>query len=151
MPRSGAGTCEAERIPAMMDPTGQESEPAPAGHPWTDLSPGDPGLFDRLRGLGHAEIYVHVPIGTETGYRVAVPGASLSLRGTLEVAPGVDRLIVRVPGWGVDDLAWFGRRKGRGRPDYWQFAIEHRPEGFPGLVLYGTAPLDGIVLRVRWR
>ncbi|MGV3721122.1 MAG: hypothetical protein ACO1SX_09450, partial [Actinomycetota bacterium] len=52
-------------------------------------------------------------------------------------------------GWGHGDFAWFSRRKGRGRPDYWQAAIEYRPFGAPALVLYLTAPLDGLEVRVR--
>lgn len=83
------------------------------------------------------------------GYRVEVPASSLMLRGGLSVEEAVDRFAVQVPGWAETDFAWFARRKGRGRTDYWQAAIEYRPAGLPALVLYLTAPLDGLLIRVR--
>jgi hypothetical protein len=67
----------------------------------------------------------------------------------LAVEAQVDRFGVLVPGWGEGDFAWFSRRKGRGRTDYWQAAIEYRPFDAPALVLYLTAPLDGLDLRVK--
>jgi hypothetical protein len=106
-------------------------------------------LFSRLRELGRAEIHLRFGIGAAEGYRVEVPAASLTLRGTVTTAPEVDRLTVQIDGWGDGDFAWFARRKGRGRTDYWQAAIEYRPTGRPALVLYLTAPLDGIEIQVR--
>jgi hypothetical protein len=102
-----------------------------------------------LRRLGPAEMHVRFGIGVGSGYRSEVPAASLTLRGKLAVEPQVDRFALRIPGWSETDFAWFARRKGRGRSDYWQAAIEYHPEGHPALVLYLTAPLDGLVLRVR--
>ena len=116
---------------------------------WVSLSPGLPDLFPLLRALGEAEAYVHVPIGTERGFAVSVPAASLSLRGRLEIRPGVDRFCIHGQASNPGEFAWFGRRKGRGRPDYWQFAVERRGSAAPELVVYGTARLDGFTLRVR--
>lgn len=122
-----------------------------AGRPeeWQSVSPAEPELFGWLRSLGEAEIHIRFGIGTAGGHRVEVPAASLTVRGRLTVEPEVDRIAVQVTGWSATDFAWFSRRKGRGRTDYWQGAIEYRPAGAPELVLYFTAPLDGLELRVR--
>lgn len=117
--------------------------------PWTEHSSADPALFERLRELGPAEVSIRFGIGTAEGYRVEVPAASLILQGRLRVEPEVDRISVEVPGWGSGDFAYFGRRKVRGRPDYWQGAVEYRPEDRPALVLYFTAPLEGLVIKTR--
>jgi len=116
---------------------------------WTLLPSDAVGLFDALRGLPGAEVHVRFRIGAEAAHRVQVPAVSLTLRGRLVVEAQVDRFAVAVPGWAEGDFAWFSRRKGRGRTDYWQAAIEYRPVGLPALVLYLTAPLDGLELRVR--
>jgi len=116
---------------------------------WQALSSAAPDLFDHLRATGAAEIHLRFGVGTAEGYRVAVPAASLTLRGMLRVETANDRLSILVPGWGETDFAWFSRRKGRGRSDYWQAAIEYRPAGLPALVLYLTAPLDGLEIRIR--
>jgi hypothetical protein len=119
------------------------------GTEWVAVRSDAPELFDRLRQLSDAEIYVRFNLGVEQGHRVEVPAVSLTLRGELAVEGQVDRFGVLVEGWAADDFAWFSRRKGRGRTDYWQAAIEHRPSGAPALVLYLTAALDGLELRVR--
>ncbi len=116
---------------------------------WTVLSSGLPDLFSRLREVGPAEVLVRFSIGTEARYQVEVPGCRTAILGRLALQPGVDRFNVHVSGWGQDDFAWFGRRKGRGCEDYWQGAVEYRPEGRPALVVYFTAPLDGLEIRVR--
>jgi hypothetical protein len=94
-------------------------------------------------------VHVHFAIGTEGGHHVDVPAASFTVRGRLRVETAVDRFAVLVPGWGPQDFAWFARRKGRGREDYWQAAIEQQADSGPALVLYLTAPLDGLEIRVR--
>ena len=116
---------------------------------WQTLASEAPDLFDHLRHSGPAEVHVRFGIGVGEGFAVDVPAASLTLQGRLRVEPGTDRLGIEVPGWGPDDFAWFARRKGRGRTDYWQGAIEYRPEGRPALVFYFTAPLDGLEIRLR--
>jgi hypothetical protein len=121
----------------------------PHGEEWLPLRSDDPELFSRLRALVNAEVHLRCGIGTGDGFRVEVPAASLTLRGRLSVEPVVDRLGILPEGWGAGDFVWFARRKGRGRTDYWQGAIEYRPEGQPALVLYLTAALDGLELRVR--
>jgi hypothetical protein len=108
-----------------------------------------PDLFERLRKLQPAEVRVRFGIGTHGSAAVDVPAVSFTLQGRLRVEPHVDRFAVEVPGWGPDDYAWFGRRKARGRPDYWQGAVEHRPEGRPALVIYFTAPEKGLEVSVR--
>ena len=116
---------------------------------WQQLSSAAPDLFQHLRTLGAVAICVRFRIGTGEGYGVEVPANSLTVQGRLRVMSGVDRFAVEVAGWSADDFAWFGRRKGRGRGDYWQGAIEYRPEGRPALVLYFTAPEDGLEISVR--
>jgi len=116
---------------------------------WQAYTSAAPDLFTQLRRLGGAEIHLRFNIGTTEGFGVEVPATSLTLRGTLEVDAVADRITILVPGWGASDFAWIARRKGRGRSDYWQAAIEYRPAGLPTLVLYFTAPLDGLELRVR--
>lgn len=118
---------------------------------WQPLPSEAPDLFGRLRELQGAEITVRFRIGVGEWGRVEVPAASLTIQGRLHVEPGVDRFGVEVPGWGTDAFAWFARRKGRGRTDYWQAAIEHKPEGRPALILYLTAPLDGLEILARER
>ena len=115
---------------------------------WQPLSSSAPDLFPQLRALGTVQACVRFRIGTGEGYAVDVPATSLTLQGPLRVMPAVDRFAVEVRGWGPDDFAWFGRRKGRGRSDYWQGAVEYRPEGRPALVLYFTAPEDGLEISV---
>jgi len=115
---------------------------------WQKLASDLPDLFPLLRELGPADVHLRFGIGTEGGYQVDVPAASLILQGRLRVEAEVDRFAIEIAGWGAGDFAWFARRKGRGRTDYWQGAIEHRPEGRPALVLYFTAPLDGLMLSV---
>ena len=117
--------------------------------PWNEHASGDPELFSRLRELGPAEVSIRFGIGTEAGHRVEVPACAMILQGALQVEPEVDRISVEVPGWGPADFAYFGRRKGRGRPDYWQGAIEYRPENRPALVLYFTAALDELQIKSR--
>lgn len=114
---------------------------------WTEQDPADPQLFARLRKLGPARVYVRLGIGTGDGLHVEVPAASLAVGGELVVAPDVDRFGIRLPGWKEPDFAWFARRKGRGRPDYWQAAVQQHGEGGPALVLFFTATLDGLVIR----
>lgn len=116
---------------------------------WCDHEPADPEFFARLRELGAAEVSIRFGIGTEEGFQVEVPAASLMLQGRLRVEREVDRISVEVPGWGTEDFAYFARRKGRGRTDYWQGAIEYRPAGRPALVLYFTAELAGLQIRTR--
>jgi hypothetical protein len=116
---------------------------------WTPLASDAPDLFTRLRALSHAEMHLRFGIGTSGGFRVEVPASSLTVRGRLSVEPVVDRLTLHPEGWGESDFVWFARRKGRGRTDYWQGAIEYHAGGQPALVLYLTAPLDGLELRVR--
>jgi hypothetical protein len=116
---------------------------------WLSLPSDAPDLFDRLRSAGAAQISVRFGIGTEGGHRVEIPAVRLVLTGQLQVEARQDRFGVLVPGWGEGDFAWFARRKGRGGPDYWQGAVEHRPEGLPALVVYFTAPLDGLEIRLR--
>ena len=115
---------------------------------WQPLSSAAPDLFPQLRALGTVEACVRFRIGAGEGYAVDIPATSLTLHGRLRVMPSVDRFGLEVDGWGADDFAWFGRRKGRGRRDYWQGAIEYRPEGRPALVLYFTAPEDGLEISV---
>ena len=116
--------------------------------PWTPLASDDPSLFDRLRERRGAEVSVALGIGAGK-HRVDIPAATIRLQGKLRVEERADRFGIEVPGWGPTDFAWFARRKGRGHPDYWQAAIEYRPEGQPALVLYLTAPLDGLEIRLR--
>lgn len=111
---------------------------------WQRLPSEDPALFERLRGLPPTDVIVRFRIGVGERGKVEVPAVSLTLQGRLRVEPGVDRFGIEVPGWGAEEFAWFARRKGRGRTDYWQAAIEHKPEGRPALVLYLTAALDGL-------
>ena len=127
-----------------------ETQPT-SGEAWVPLRSEDPDLFTRLRGLVNAELHLRCEIGTSEGFRVQVPAASLTLRGPLTVEPVHDRFAIHPDGWGAGDFVWFARRKGRGRTDYWQGAIEYRPEGRPALVLYVTAELEGLELRVRER
>lgn len=116
---------------------------------WHEYPADLPDLFDQLRAFRPSEVRIRLGIGTAEGYRVEVPASSLTVQGRLCVEAGVDRLSVEIPGWGDGDFAWFGRRKGRGRPDYWQIALEYRPEGRPHLVYYGTAAVDGLRISVR--
>jgi hypothetical protein len=116
---------------------------------WQKLPSEDPDLFLRLRGLGETEICVRFGIGTERGDGVDIPAARLMVEGRLRVEPEVARFGVTVSGWGPSDFAWFARRVGRGGPDYWQGALEYRPEGRPALVLYFTARLDALEISVR--
>jgi hypothetical protein len=118
---------------------------------WLSLPSGAADLFDRLRALEHAELHLRWGIGDAEGFRVQVPAASLTVRGPVSVEPVVDRFTIRPEGWRDGDFIWFARRLGRGRTDYWQGAIEYRAAGAPALVLYLTAPLDGLELRVRTR
>lgn len=116
---------------------------------WEAFPSEAPDLFSQLESLqGHA-VLVRFGIGTGEGFRVEVPAARMAVQGRLEVRRSLDRIVVQVEGWGESDFAWFGRRKGRGRPDYWQGAIEYRPANSLALVLYFTAPLDGLEIRVR--
>ena len=116
---------------------------------WDEHSSADPKLFAVLRGLQDAEIYVRFATGVGDGFQVEVPAAVLSVQGSFRVEQRSHRFSVELPEWGEDHFAHFARRKGRGRDDYWQGAIEHRPEGRPSLVLYFTAPLDGLIIRTR--
>ena len=115
---------------------------------WQRFPSDAPDLFDQLRELRDAEVTVRFRIGIGEWGMVDVPAASLTLQGRLRSEPGVDRFGVEVPGWGTEDFAWFARRKGRGRTDYWQAAIEHKPAGRPALILYLTAPLDGLEIQI---
>jgi hypothetical protein len=115
---------------------------------WTALPSDAPDLFSRLRELGPLRACVRFGVGLGEGLHVEIPAARLMVEGLLHAEPQVDRFGIEVPGWGAGDFAWFARRRGRGGPDYWQGAIEHRPEGRPALVLYFTAPLDGLEIRV---
>lgn len=123
------------------------AEPAVAEN-WERFPSDAPELFTWLRSQTGAEVHLRFGIGTAEGYRVEVPAASLTLRGGLTVETEVDRFTVHLEGWGDRDFAWFARRKGRGRTDYWQGAIEYHTAGHPALVLYVTAPLDGLEIRV---
>jgi hypothetical protein len=114
---------------------------------WEDHSSADPRLFAALRHLAGCRIYLRFEHDTRDGLRVEVPSASLTLQGELTVELNVDRFGIRLPGGGVGDFAWFSRRKARGRPEYWQGAIEQHRDGGPALVLYFTAPADGLTLR----
>lgn len=116
---------------------------------WQEHSSADPELFTRLRELPPAEVRVRFEHGTGDGYRVEVPGASFTLQGVLRVEPEVDRISVEVPGWSAGDFAYFARRKGRGRTDYWQGAVEYHPSDRPALVFYFTAALDGLEIKTR--
>ena len=116
---------------------------------WTPLDPTSPELFEQLRALDHPEASIRFGIGTEGRHRVAVPAARLVLQGRLRLEADVDRFSVEIEGWGPADFAWLARRKGRGRPDYWQGAVEHRATDRPALVFYFTAPLSGIEISVR--
>ena len=116
---------------------------------WDEHSSADPKLFAALRSLQDAEIYVRFAMGVGDGSQVEVPAAVLSVQGRFRVEPRSDRFCMKVPEWGEEHFVYFARRKGRGRDDYWQGAIEHRPEGRPSLVLYFTAPLDGLIIRTR--
>lgn len=132
----------------------RDEEPAAAAGgsgAWQELASAAPDLFVRLRRARDAELHLRFGIGTAEGYQVEVPAASLTLRGALVVESGTDRFAIDVPGWGTGDFAWFSRRKGRGRTDYWQAAVEYRPAGLPALILYFTAPLDGLSIRLRER
>ncbi len=116
---------------------------------WQRFPSDDPALFRRLRERAGADVCVRFRIGVDASPRVEVPAATLLLQGRLLLEPVVDRFGIGVTGWGAEDFAWFARRKGRGRSDYWQAAIEHRPEGRPALVLYLTAPLNGLEITIR--
>lgn len=116
---------------------------------WQTFPSGAPDLFTRLEALQGRTVLIRFGIGTGSGIQVEVPAARMSLQGRLEVRRSLDRIIIHVEGWGEEDFAWFGRRKGRGRPDYWQGAIEYRPSGAPAMVLYFTAPLDSLEIRIR--
>ena len=117
---------------------------------WINLASDAPELFERLAELGEAEVVVRFGIGVEAGYRVEVPAVRLALRGRLCLFPGRDRFGVEATSTaGEGDFTWLARRKGRGRSDYWQGAIERQAGGSPALTLYFTAPLDGLEIRVR--
>jgi hypothetical protein len=116
---------------------------------WPRVPSDAPDLFDRLAALGEAEVVVRFGIGVEGGYRVDVPATRLALRGRLRLFPGRDRFGIEQTEGGASDFAWFARRKGRGRTDYWQGAIERHSDGVPALTLYLTAPLDGLEIRPR--
>lgn len=130
------------------DPIDQSTAPATD---WERLPSDSASLFTRLRELGPAEIHLRFGMGTTEGFRVEVPAVSLILRGMVSAEAVTDRFSVQIEDWGEGDFAWFARRKGRGRTDYWQAAIEYRPSGRPAVVLYLTAPLDGIEIQVRPR
>ncbi len=115
---------------------------------WEELCPTAPTLFEQLRQYDGAEFWVHVEQGLGADGRISVPATHLTVQGTLKVEPGVARFSVAIPGWENSDFAWFARRRGRGRPDYWQAAIEYRPSGRPALVLYFTAELADLQMRV---
>jgi hypothetical protein len=117
--------------------------------PWQKLPADAPDLFTQLRELDGAEVYVRFRIGIGEGTHVEVPAATLTVQGRLGVEPVVDRFAVEVPGWGPEDFAWFARRKGRGRPDYWQGAIEYHGPAHPALILYFTAPPDALEISVK--
>jgi hypothetical protein len=123
------------------------SAPLPGG--WGVLPSDVPDLFSRLRALENAEVTVAASVGTGVGYLVEVPCATVRLRGRLRVEPRVDRFVLELDGWGAGSFAWFGRRKGRGRPDYWQIGVEYRPGDYPALAYFGTAAADGLEIRIR--
>jgi hypothetical protein len=114
---------------------------------WRDHASADPDLFATLRRLAPCRIYLRFEHDTRDGLRVDVPATSLTLQGELTIEPVVDRFGIRLRGGGAGDVAWFARRKARGRPEYWQAAIEQHAEGRPALVLYFTAAADGLALR----
>ncbi len=116
---------------------------------WSELESGDPDLFSRMRELEGREVRVRFAVGLGEGARVEIPALRLVIAGRLRPVPGLDRFGLLPDGWGPTDLAWFARRRGRGGPPYWQGALEYRPAGRPTLVLYFTAPLDGLEIRVR--
>ncbi len=116
---------------------------------WETLVADTPDLFLRLRRYQGCEILVRYAVGERQGIQVEVPAARTTLQGRLEVHPQVDRFRIRLEGWSEEDFIWLARRKGRGGPGYWQGAIEYRPEGKPALVHYFTAPLDGLVIKLR--
>lgn len=116
--------------------------------PWETLAPDAPDLFARLRRHERCEVLVRFSIGERRGMRVEIPAVRTVLQGRLEAHPRVDRFRVWIDGWSEGDRAWLARRKGRGGPDYWQGAVEYRPHGKPALVLYFTAPLDGLEIQV---
>src|SRR5688572_4657510 len=105
---------------------------------WADIPSDLPDLFDRLRALEECEVWVRVGQGMGEGRSVAIPAAILTLRGRLRLPGDVDRFGIDLPGQGESDFAWFARRKGRGRGEYWQVAVERHAEGHPVLVLYVT-------------
>lgn len=116
---------------------------------WLTLDPAHPDLFTQLRELGPSEASVRFNHGIDDAGRVQVPASSLTLQGALRVEAGVDRFGILIPGWGENDFVWLARRRGRGRSDYWQGAIEQKPGGRPALIFYFTAELDGLEIRVR--
>lgn len=117
---------------------------------WTRFPSDAPDLFKRLAELGEAEVVVRFGIGVEDGYHVEVPAARLALRGRLRLFPGRDRFGVEAGCQaGPDDFTWLARRKGRGRSDYWQGAVERQAGGVPTLTFYFTAPLEGLEIRAR--
>ena len=113
------------------------------------MDPAAPDLFPQLRAMVQSEVSIRFGMGTEGRQRVAVPAARLVLQGRMQVKPNADRISIEIESWGAGDFAWLARRKGRGRPDYWQGAIEHRAADRPALVLYFTAPLSEIEISVR--
>lgn len=115
---------------------------------WTRFPSDAPDLFTRLAELGDAEVVVRFGIGVGDGYRVEVPAARLSLRGRLRLYPGRDRFGIAAEESGPGDFTWLARRKGRGRSDYWQGAIERHTDGYPALTLYFTAQVDEVEIRV---
>jgi hypothetical protein len=116
---------------------------------WQPIPSGDPELFARLREAEGEAVCVRFGMGLGDGLQVEIPAARLMVEGRLRVEAGVDRFAVEITGWEGGDFAWFARRRGRGGPDYWQGALEYHAEGRPGLVLYFTAALDGLEIRVR--
>lgn len=133
-------------LPAM------DRTPPEATGEWEPLPSDATDLFSRLRERAGGRVCVRVRVGVEAGCRVAVPAASCAVQGLLRVEPVVDRFSVLVEGWGAGGFAWLARRLGRGHaqraPDYWQGAVEYHAEGRPALVLYFTAPADGLEILV---
>ena len=122
-------------------------EPGSERPDWETLDPADPELFDRLRALNRFELWISVPVGTGR-YQVPLPAAHLTLRAEAIVDSRSDRIGLSLPDWSTNDLAWLSRRKGRGRPDFWQVALERRTPDGPALVFYAAAEADGIELRL---
>jgi hypothetical protein len=118
-------------------------------HTWHRISSDDPDLFERLRACPGARICVRFHAGVEDAFHTEIPASSFALRGALRVEEEADRFSIQVPGWGPEDFAWFARRRRAGGADYWQCAVEYRPGGTAGLVLYFTAPLDGLEISVQ--